>query len=139
MKQRYKLNIHYQTYDGYMGFDDWDDNYAEEIFESSLLGDALTKAIIDFAKSKYKHFVAIKSITCLGPVEKKPTTVVGEAEITKQPAKLKFRCNKCETEFNVPKYKCEYIQTGMNEFEYTYSCPVCHERCYSCGTLEPEE
>lgn len=36
VKQGYKLNIHYQVYDGYMGFDDWDDKYAEEYFESKI-------------------------------------------------------------------------------------------------------
>ena len=31
MKQKYKVCVHYQTYDGYIGFDDWDDNYTEEL------------------------------------------------------------------------------------------------------------
>lgn len=26
MKQKYKVCVHYQTYDGYMGFDDWTDS-----------------------------------------------------------------------------------------------------------------
>ena len=47
MKQKYKVCVHYQTYDGYMGFDDWDDEYADVEIESSKLGDELTQAIVD--------------------------------------------------------------------------------------------
>lgn len=86
VKQGYKLNIHYQVYDGYMGFDDWDDEYAEEYFESNLLGDELNQAMIDFAKSKYKRFKDIKTVTCLGPV-KDPND---DVEIVKSAVKRKF-------------------------------------------------
>ena len=55
MKQKYKICVHYQTYDGYMGFDDWDDEYADVEIVSSKLGDELTQEIVDFAKNKYKH------------------------------------------------------------------------------------
>ncbi len=127
VKQGYRLNIHYLVYDGYMGFDDWDDKYTEEYFESNLLGNELNQAMTNFAKSKYKHFRDIKSITCLGPV-KDPND---DVEIVKHAVKRNFVCNNCGTEFNVLQHKCEHRQTGFNEFHYVFNCPECHELCYS--------
>lgn len=127
MKQKYKVCVHYQTYDGYMGFDDWDDEYADVEIESSKLGDELTQAIVDFAKNKYEHFRDIKSITCLGPVKEQDDDV----EIVKPAIKRNFVCANCGTVFNVLQYKCEHRQTGLNEYHYTHSCPECHDICYS--------
>ena len=42
MKQKYKVCVHYQIYDGYMGFDDWVDEYVDVEIESNKLGDELT-------------------------------------------------------------------------------------------------
>jgi hypothetical protein len=131
MKQGYQIRVYYQTYDGYMGFDDWDDHYSNDYFETDLVGEELNNAIIKFAKNKYSHFRKIESVTCLGPTEKQPVATIGEVDIMKPAIKLKFVCSRCGTEFNAPKYKCESYQTGMNEFEYTFSCPECHDRCYS--------
>ena len=69
MKQGYQVRVHYQTYDGYMGFDDWDDHHSNDYFETDLVGEELNNAIIKFAKNKYKHFMKIESVTCLGPTE----------------------------------------------------------------------
>ena len=52
-------------------------------------------------------------------------------QIVKPAIKRNFVCDNCGTEFNVLQYKCEYRQTGLNEYHYTYSCPECHDTCYS--------